>query len=77
VNVDTQEVPGTSDQVDVTMTVVEKPTGNLQLGAGYSSADSVSLLFGIKQENVFGSGNYLGHRTQYQQVKPPGGAEHH
>lgn len=60
VNIDTQEVPGTSDQVDVTMTVVEKPTGNLQLGAGYSSADSVSLLFGIKQENVFGSGNYLG-----------------
>lgn len=60
VNIDTQEVPGTNDQVDVTMTVVEKPTGNLQLGAGYSSADSVSLLFGIKQENVFGSGNYLG-----------------
>jgi len=60
VNVDTQEVPGTQDQVDVTMTVTEKPTGNLQLGAGYSSADSVSLLFGIKQENVFGSGNYLG-----------------
>jgi outer membrane protein insertion porin family len=60
VNIDTQEVPGTQDQVDVTMTVVEKPTGNLQLGAGYSSADSVSLLFGIKQENVFGSGNYLG-----------------
>jgi outer membrane protein insertion porin family len=60
VNVDTQEVPGTQDQVDVTMSVTEKPTGNLQLGAGYSSADSVSLLFGIKQENVFGSGNYLG-----------------
>lgn len=60
VNIDTQEVPGTQDQVDVTMTVAEKPTGNLQLGAGYSSADSVSLLFGIKQENVFGSGNYLG-----------------
>ena len=60
VNVDTQEVPGTQDQVDVTMSVTEKPTGNLQLGAGYSSSDSVSLLFGIKQENVFGSGNYLG-----------------
>lgn len=60
VSIDTQEVPGTNDQVDVTMTVVEKPTGNLQLGAGYSSSDSVSLLFGIKQENVFGSGNYLG-----------------
>ena len=60
VNVETQEVTGTSDQVDVTVNVAEKPTGNLQLGAGYSSADSVSLMFGIKQENVFGSGNYLG-----------------
>jgi outer membrane protein insertion porin family len=60
VNVDTQEVTGTQDQVDITLNVAEKPTGNLQLGAGYSSADSVSLMFGIKQENVFGSGNYLG-----------------
>ena len=60
VNVETQEVSGTSDQVDITVNVAEKPTGNLQLGAGYSSADSVSLMFGIKQENVFGSGNYLG-----------------
>ena len=60
VNVDTQEVSGTQDQVDITVNVVEKPTGNLQLGAGYSSADNVSLTFGIKQENVFGSGNYLG-----------------
>lgn len=60
VNIETQEVPGTADQVDLTMTVVEKPTGNLQLGAGFSSADSLSLQFGIKQENVFGSGNYLG-----------------
>jgi outer membrane protein insertion porin family len=60
VNVETQEVSGTADQVDVTVSVVEKPTGNLQLGAGFSSADKLSLLFGIKQENVFGSGNYLG-----------------
>ena len=60
VNVETQEVSGTADQVDVTVSVVEKPTGNLQLGAGFSSADRLSLVFGIKQENVFGSGNYLG-----------------
>lgn len=60
VNVETQEVTGTADQVDVAVTVAEKPTGNLQLGAGYSSADSISLQFGIKQENVFGTGNYLG-----------------
>lgn len=60
VNVETQEVPGSSDQVDLVISVAEKPTGSLQLGAGFSSAEKVSLSFGIKQENVFGSGNYLG-----------------
>ena len=60
VNVDTQDVTGTSDQVDVTVNVLEKPTGNLQLGAGFSSAEKLSLSFGVKQENVFGSGQYLG-----------------
>lgn len=60
VNVDTQDVAGTQDQVDVAVTVVEKPTGNLQLGAGFSSGEKLSLSFGVKQENIFGSGNYLG-----------------
>ncbi|MDA7417491.1 outer membrane protein assembly factor BamA [Xenophilus arseniciresistens] len=60
VNVDTQEVAGTPDQVDLVISVVEKPTGSLQLGAGFSSAEKVSFNFGITQENVFGSGNYLG-----------------
>ena len=60
VNVDTNEVPGTADQVDLTIIVKEKQTGNLQIGAGFSSADKLSLSGSIKQENVFGSGNYLG-----------------
>ena len=60
VGIETQEVTGTADQVDVSINVVEKPTGNLQLGAGFSSAEKLSLSFGVKQENVFGSGNYLG-----------------
>ncbi len=60
VNVETSEVPGSADQVDLTMTIKEKPTGNLSLGAGYSSADKLSLTASIKQENIFGSGNYLG-----------------
>ncbi|BEP55199.1 outer membrane protein assembly factor BamA [Variovorax sp. V118] len=60
VNVETQEVPGSPDQVDLTVNVAEKPTGTLQLGAGYSSAEKVALTFGISQENVFGSGNFLG-----------------
>ena len=60
INVDTAEVAGANDQVDLTATVKEKPTGNISLGAGFSSADKLSLTFGIKQENIFGSGNYLG-----------------
>jgi outer membrane protein insertion porin family len=60
VEVETQDVPGTQDQVDLSFTVVEKPTGNLQIGAGYSSAENISIMAGIRQENVFGSGNYLG-----------------
>ncbi len=60
VDVQTDEVPNTSDQVDLTLKVVEKPTGNLLVGAGYSSSDKLSFTASIKQENVFGSGNYLG-----------------
>ncbi|WP_372526209.1 outer membrane protein assembly factor BamA [Piscinibacter sp.] len=60
VNVETNEVPGTLDQVDLTVTIKEKATGNLLVGAGFSSADKLSLTASIKQENVFGSGNSLG-----------------
>lgn len=60
VGVDTQPVPGAPDQVDLTVAVQEKPTGNISLGAGYSQAEKLSIIAGIQQENVFGSGNYLG-----------------
>ena len=60
VSVESVEVPGAPDQVDLVIAVKEKPTGSLQLGAGFSSAEKVSFSFAIKQENVFGSGNYLG-----------------
>ncbi|MBH1978780.1 MAG: outer membrane protein assembly factor BamA [Comamonadaceae bacterium] len=60
VNIETLEVSGAPDQVDLLITVAEKPTGSLQLGAGFSSAEKISFSFAIKQENIFGSGNYLG-----------------
>ena len=60
VGIDTQEIPSAPDQVDLLMTVVEKPTGNLTVGAGYSQSEKLSFIGGIKQENVFGTGNYLG-----------------
>ncbi len=60
VDVDTSDVANTNDQVDVNVKVEEKPTGNFTLGAGFSSSDKLSLQLKVQQENVFGSGNYLG-----------------
>jgi outer membrane protein insertion porin family len=60
VNIETVDVPGAPDQVDLNLTVAEKPTGSIQVGAGFSSAEKLSVNFSIKQENAFGSGNYLG-----------------
>ncbi len=60
VTIDTQEVPGAQDQVDVILTVVERPTGAITVGAGYSSQTKLSFTGSIRQDNVFGSGNYLG-----------------
>ena len=60
VSVETSEVPGSPDQVDLTLNLVEKPTGSLSLGAGFSSGDGLGLQLGMKQDNAFGSGNSLG-----------------
>jgi len=59
VNIETMEVPGSQDQVDLLFTVTEKPTGSISLGAGFSSVEKVALNFGIRQDNAFGSGNFL------------------
>ena len=68
VTVETQEVSGTPDQVDLTISVVEKPTGNLSIGAGYGSGEGLGLSFGIKQENAFGSGNSLGAQVNTSKI---------
>ncbi len=59
VSVETINIPGAPDQVDLNVTVTEKPTGSVSLSAGFSSADKLGLGFGIRQENAFGSGKYL------------------
>ncbi|MBL0148953.1 MAG: outer membrane protein assembly factor BamA [Ideonella sp.] len=60
VGVDTNEVANSPDQVDLVVGVTEKPTGNLQLGLTFSQTDKFAIAASIKQDNVFGSGNYLG-----------------
>ncbi|SAI02337.1 surface antigen [Bordetella ansorpii] len=59
VNVKTDPVPGSPDQVDVNVDVKEKPTGMINLGVGYGSTEKAILSAGISEDNVFGSGTNL------------------
>ena len=59
VNIETPAVSGTTDQVDVNVNVTEKSTGNMMLGAGFSSTDGFVLSGSVSQNNVFGTGNRL------------------
>jgi outer membrane protein insertion porin family len=60
IDIETSEVPGTPDQVDLVVNLKEKPTGNLTVGAGYSNAERFTFTAAIRQDNAFGSGNSLG-----------------
>ncbi len=59
VNIETPAVSGTTDQVDVNVSVAEKSTGNVMLGAGFSSSEGLVLSGSVSQSNVFGTGNRL------------------
>ena len=59
VTIETPAVPGTTDQVDMNITVEEKATGNIMAGAGLSSSEGVILSGSVSQSNVLGSGNTL------------------
>jgi outer membrane protein insertion porin family len=59
VNIETPGVAGTTDQVDVNVSVAERSTGNIMLGAGFSSSEGLVLSGSVSQSNVFGTGNRL------------------
>ena len=60
VTVETPPVAGTTDQVDMEIKVKEKPTGNIMLGAGFSSSEKLTLSGAVQQQNLFGSGKHVG-----------------
>ncbi|HEY2629458.1 MAG TPA: outer membrane protein assembly factor BamA [Usitatibacter sp.] len=59
VNIETPAVAGTSDQVDVNVTVTERNTGSLNFGIGYSQADKLTLQASVSQSNMLGTGNLV------------------
>jgi len=56
VNIETPAVPGSTDQVDVNVSVSEKPMGNFMAGLGFSQADGVIFSASISQRNFLGTG---------------------
>lgn len=60
VTMETPAVAGTTDQTDIDLKVKEKPTGNISIGAGFSSSQKVTLSGAVQQQNVFGSGKHIG-----------------
>ena len=59
IDLTTEPVPGSADQVDVNVAVEERQTGAINLGIGYGQTDGVILSAGISEDNAFGSGTGL------------------
>lgn len=59
VNVETHPVADVPDQVDINVNVVERPTGAIMFGAGFSDLEGFILNGSIAQNNIFGTGNFL------------------
>ena len=57
VNVETPAVSDSTDQVDVEINIVERPSGNLAAGIGFSQSLGVVVNSSITQENFLGTGH--------------------
>ena len=68
VTVETPAVPATTDQVDVNLSVKERPTGSIMVGAGFSSSEKLVLSASIQQQNLFGSGKTIGAQLNTSRV---------
>jgi outer membrane protein insertion porin family len=68
VEIETPAVPGTDDQIDVIVSVVERPAGSFTVGLGYSQVQGIIASLSIQQDNFIGSGKRLGLGVSYSSI---------
>ncbi|MFV8781826.1 outer membrane protein assembly factor BamA [Microbulbifer sp. SA54] len=71
VQVETTEVPGTSDQIDVEYTVEEQPSGTIGGTVGYAQGSGLVLGANVQENNWLGTGKSVGfaiNTSRYQSV---------
>jgi len=69
VEVETREVPGTGDQLDVLYTVEEQPSGSIGASVGYAQGYGLVLGANLQENNFLGTGDRVGiglNRSTYQ-----------
>lgn len=69
VNVETQQVAGTTDQIDVNFAVEEQPSGSITASVGFAQNAGLILGGSISQNNFLGTGNRVSiglNRSEYQ-----------
>lgn len=57
VEIDTPQVPGTDDQVDVNIKIKERNSGQFTFGLGYSQLSGLNLSGSVSLQNLLGTGN--------------------
>ncbi len=60
VNIETPQVPGSDDQVDVVVSVTERPSGSFSVGLGFSQVQGLIATLALQQDNFLGSGKSVG-----------------
>jgi len=59
IEVSTDRVPDTEDQLDISVKLKEKPTGFFSIAGGFSSVETFIFAGQIQESNLFGYGNSL------------------
>lgn len=59
VNVDTRDVPGSDDLIDVDYVVEEQPSGSISASVGYAQYSGINLGVSVSQNNWLGTGKQV------------------